>query len=346
MSNAEYSLLFILLNLAFIVFIAIGEFRYRKNSVSSLSIKESFDHLPTGLCFSRENGTVQLVNHKMSELGYILTGEEIQNANIFWEALLNGSVLPEVQKIPNRKQPEYRLPDGTVYSFAREKVEDVFQIIATDITSLNKFANRLQTNNEELEEMNARLRMYGDTVDETTRARERLETKIRIHSELGQALLATRHCLNQSDADFQHVINAWKRNIAVLRAKAEPSQGTDLLKSLIEIAESAGITVEISGSFPENDVIGDLITSAATEALTNAVRHAGASILFVEILELEDYYYACYTNDGIQPTTEIRVGGGLGSLRSKIERFGGEMDIISSPRFILKVKIPKEVNRF
>ena len=80
LENAEYSLMYILANLAFLVFLSIGEIRYRKNSVSSLSIKESFDHLPTGLCFSKANGTVQLVNHKMNELGYILTGEEIQNA--------------------------------------------------------------------------------------------------------------------------------------------------------------------------------------------------------------------------------------------------------------------------
>ena len=149
LENAEYSLMFILANLAFLVFLGVGEIRYRKNSVSSLSIKESFDHLPTGLCFSKANGTIQLVNHKMNELGYILTGEEIQNANKFWKALVNGDVLPDVHRISDSKQPEYRLSDGTVYTFRREKVENVFQITATDTTSLHKLTNRLRMNNED-----------------------------------------------------------------------------------------------------------------------------------------------------------------------------------------------------
>ncbi len=346
LENAEFTLIFIILNFVFLVFLAAGEIRYRKNSVSSLSIKESFDHLPTGLCFSKANGTVQLLNHKMNELGYIMTGKEILNANTFWKALVNGDVLPGIQKISEDSQPVYRFPDGTVYTFKREKTEKVFQLTATDTTSLHRLANRLQTNNEELEEMNARLRHYGETVDETTRARERLETKMRIHSELGQALLATRHCLNQTDADFQPVINAWKRNIAVLRTEAEPSQNTDLLQSLIDIAESAGVTVEISGEFPMNDVIGSILTSAATEALTNAVIHADAKTLFVEFYETDDGYCARYTNDGNQPSTEIHEGGGLGTLRSKIERLGGNMVIQSVPQFVMTVQMPKEVKLF
>lgn len=346
LENAEYSLLFVVCNLAFLAYLCIREIRYRKNNVSTLSIKESFDHLPTGLCFSKANGTVQLVNHKMDELGYILTGEEIQNANTFWKALLKGEVLPGVQRVSDEAQPEYRLPDGTVYTFKRVRVENVFQITATDTTSLHKLANRLRTNNEELEEMNERLRCYGETVDETTRARERLETKIRIHSELGQALLATRHAISQPNADYRPIINTWKRNIAVLRTQTEPAQSTDLLNSLLYIAKTSGIEVEIIGEFPEKETISELITSAATEALTNAVRHADAKTLRIELTETENYCCARYTNDGTPPTEEIREGGGLGSLRSKIERFGGNMEIQSLPQFEMTVTLPKEVNLF
>ncbi|MEE1012221.1 MAG: hypothetical protein U0L11_09360, partial [Acutalibacteraceae bacterium] len=192
----------------------------------------------------------------------------------------------------------------------------------------------------------ARLRHYGETVDETTRARERLETKIRIHSELGQALLATRHTLSLPDADYQPIISTWNRNIAVLRAEAEPSQSSGLLNTLIDIAESAGVTVEISGEFPMNDMTGSILTSAATEALTNAVIHADAKTLFVEFYETDDGYCARYTNDGNQPTTEIHEGGGLGSLRSKIERLGGNMEIQSVPQFVMTVQMPKEVKLF
>lgn len=346
LENAEYPMLFVVLNCVFLATIIVGEFRYRKNSVSSRSVKESFDHLPTGLCFSKANGTVQLLNHKMNELGHIMTGEEIQNANMFWKAIINANVLPGVQLLIKGKEPVYRLDDGTVYTFKRERLENVFQITATDTTSFHKLTSRLQTNNEALEEMNARLRIYGETVDETTRERERLETKIRIHSELGQTLLATRHCLHQTDADLQHIINTWKRNIAVLRAETEPSQSTDLLQSLIDIADSAGVAVEIKGVFPTDNTVAGILTSATTEALTNAVIHADATTLFVEISETQDAYSVRYTNNGTAPAEEICEGGGLTSLRNKIERFGGNMEIESLPQFVMTVQMPKEVKLF
>ena len=118
------------------------------------------------------------------------------------------------------------------------------------------------------------------------------------------------------------------------------------MQSLIEIAEFAGVQVEIKGTMPCDNIIAELLTSAATEALTNAVRHAEATTLFVEISEFDEYYCATYSNDGNAPTDEIREGGGLGSLRKKIERFEGEMEIQSSPQFLLTVKLPKEVNRY
>ena len=210
LENSEFTLAFIIIDFAFLLFVGVGEYKYRKNTVTTNSIKESFDNLPTGLCFSKSNGTLQLVNHKMNQLSYLITGEELQNANLFWRVLRNGQTMPEVHRISEGDNPEFRLKDGTVYAFAREKVEHIFQITATDITNLHKLTNRLRDNIDELEEMNERLRVYGESVDETTRARERLETKIRIHSELGQALLATRHSLTLPDADYKPVINAWK----------------------------------------------------------------------------------------------------------------------------------------
>lgn len=343
MENSVFIVPFAFANLVFIILIGIGEYTYRKNSVSTLSIKEGFDHLPTGLCFADENGTVQLANHKINELSYVLTGEELQNANIFWDVVSHGKLLAGVQRLENVKQPVIMLEDGTVYSFSRERVENVFQITASDVTGLYRLTNRLQDKNDELEEMNIRLRKYGETVDETTRARERLETKMRIHSELGQALLATHHYLRLPDSDLQPVLNSWKRNIFVLRAGAEPQSDSDPLRTLINLAEAAGVSFVQKGSLPPQTEISNRFVMAATEALTNAVRHADAKTLYMEISESDDFYIASFANDGNKPSGEICEGGGLSSLRKKTERSGGEMEILYSPGFVLKIKLPKEV---
>ena len=124
-----------LVNIIFLAWILFKDYKTRKNSISPSSVKESFDNLPTGLCFSKPNGTVQLVNHKMNELSYLITGEELQNANSFWRVLRNGKTMPEVHRVSEGDNPEFRLKDGTVYTFAREKIEHIFQITATDTTS-------------------------------------------------------------------------------------------------------------------------------------------------------------------------------------------------------------------
>ena len=141
-------------------------------------------------------------------------------------------------------------------------------------------------------------------------------------------------------------LNTWKRNFAVLRTQTDPTQGKGLLESLIDIACSAGIDVVTKGKFPQSEAVASLMTSAATEALTNAVRHADACVLTVVFSETENYYCASYTNDGTPPAEEIREGGGLGSLRSKTERLGGTMEIQSLPQFKMTIELPKEGDMF
>ncbi|MEE0982049.1 MAG: hypothetical protein U0K91_10210, partial [Acutalibacteraceae bacterium] len=80
------------INTAFLCWMAVSFNRERKNSILPSSVKEGFDNLPTGLCFSRKNGMVQLVNHQMNTLSYLLTGSDIQNAESFWHLVSVGQL--------------------------------------------------------------------------------------------------------------------------------------------------------------------------------------------------------------------------------------------------------------
>ena len=50
------------------------------------SVKEAFDHLPSGVCFFNQNGTLTLCNHKMYQVFFDLTGKDLQS-------------LPELQEL-------------------------------------------------------------------------------------------------------------------------------------------------------------------------------------------------------------------------------------------------------
>ncbi len=329
-------------NIIYLVCILLDEYKIRKNTISPLSVKESFDNLPTGLCFAKSNGMVQLVNYQMNELSYIILGDDLQNANIFWEKVCNGKLNNNISRFVTGDKPELRLPDGSVWTFSKEDLGVTTQIIATNMTNYYRLTNTLKHKNEELELMSHRLRKYGENVDEYTRSKERLETKVRIHNEIGQALLTTRRTLNSDESDFKAVLDLWNRNISALRMESEPQNNVDYLGELIKAAKSAHVEVIIDGQFPEDNDIKQMIVAAATEALTNAIRHADAEKLFIEIDSTKKYYIACISNDGKIPDAPITEGGGLGSLRRRIEKNGGIMSVSWEPEFRLIIKIPKK----
>ena len=321
----------------------IKEHHRRKNAITASAIKESLDHLHTGLCFSYPNGLVLLTNHRMNVLSHTLFGLPLQNANLFWKALCTQSPSDGVTRIKDGDLPEFLLNDGSIWAFKWEKLKGINQITAADITQQHLMVEELQDRNRMLEEMNAHIRSYGSKVDEYVTARERLETRVNLHGFLGQALLMTRHHLRYQAGDPQKIIDIWQRNIDVLRMEADPPRKADTLTSLQNAAAAIGMQVHIQGTSIEDIQLQKLIALTGAEALTNAVRHAGAKQLWIDIEENADEYIIRYTNDGSTPPYPVVEGGGLGTARRKIEAAGGRMLIESSPRFMLTIIFEKEV---
>lgn len=335
----------ILLLLAVIVVlltIVIQERKFEQNSITRSSVKESLDWLNTGLCFAYKNGMVMLINHRMNNLSHTIFGRDLQNANAFWENLKGGETQAGVMRLSMGANPSFRLPDQTVWTFAREVIEGITQLTAAETTKLNKLTEELKEKNAELSVMNYRLRKYGENVDELTREKERLETKARIHRELGQALLLTRRYLQGESDNTQELLNVLNRTIAMLRLESESPKNDEPLDMLMKAAHSVGIEICITGQMPEQEDANRLFFEAATEALTNAVRHADAKKLCIAFSEDDSSYSVCFMNDGKQPQNKIVEGGGLGSLRQKTEQIGGTMEVLYQPEFVLKLIVLKK----
>jgi len=330
--------------LAFLIIMIAREVKRQKMSIGPTSIKESLDRLGSGLCFSYPNGLVVLTNHKMNLLSDAIFQKPVQNARLFWDALESGEAAGGVMRLSGGDQPAFKLQDGTVYSFKREKTGGFYEITAADVTRQHALVNELQERNIELEKRNARIMEYGSSVDEYVSARERLETRVNIHGFLGQALLMTQSRLSGGETDLTNLLDIWQRNIEVLKMQSEPDKPADSFKSLTSAANAIGITVSICGKTPESTSVQKLLAAIGAEALTNAVRHAGAKRLEIHLSETDTDFIAVYTNDGLPPSSPIAEGGGLTSARRKVESAGGEMTVAHAPRFTLTVSIRKEVN--
>ena len=329
----------------FLISLVLHERQLSKTTLSRSAVKESIDHLPTGLCFYAANGRILLVNHRMNQLCHVILGRDLQNAALVWDDLCGGNIQPDIVPLSMGGQPSFRLPDGTAWSFSRTQLSDMLQITATDITQLHDLAQELEQKNITLEELYQRLKDYETDLEVLTRTRERLEAKIGIHSELGQTLLATRSYLLDNNENKVIPVEAWKRSIALLQQNIVENSEQFTLQTLIQTATAFGISVEVTGQMPEQSAVEKLFLEAATEALTNAVRHADAKALHIFLTETDTDYQICFRNDGKIPENAITEGGGLGSLRRKVETAGGIMQIGCQPEYSLTITMPKGGNK-
>lgn len=312
------------------------EWHYRENTIDRSSIKEGVDQISSGLCFYIKGGRVILANSRMNALCHAIAGHALQDAEAFWKTLSGGEVQPGVNRLAFGLYPCFRLSDGTVWSFAREELEGFIQLTAADTTQQQALTDELRDKNLELAALNLRLRKHGENVDELARSRERLETKVRIHGELGQALLAARRYL-LDETTQEPPVDIWRRNIAMLRKEMESRKTEDPMQILRKAADSAGVQLNILGQMPEDSEYRQVFLWAASESLTNAVFHASARTLNVSLTENDNGWSMRFTNDGTRPTKPITEGGGLSSLRRKLESMGASMDVESFPEFALIV---------
>lgn len=220
---------------AFLAWSAIREVRLRRTTLTRSAIKESIDHLTTGLCFYAENGRVMLVNHRMNQLCHTMLGRDLQNAALMWQELSGGTVQPGITRLTMGSRPSFRLPDDTVWTFSREALRGIFQITAADTTRLHALTEELKQKNIALAALHQRLKEYVENVEELTRSKERLETKAKLHSDLGKALLTTRSYLRGGKDEKPAPLDIWKRNIAMLHLEARKGRGIPPFKCLFRL---------------------------------------------------------------------------------------------------------------
>lgn len=323
--------------------------KYQENIITENSIKESTDDLPMGLCFSKKDGLTLLVNRKMYMLSIVIMGTALQNARQFWEKISTGELPEGVRRVKDGEEPILLLPNGSVWTFSKTYLkvdrEEVVQLLAVDTTDLYNLRFELEKKNASLKEMNKRLQEYGENVTELIREEEILATKEKIHADMGSALLATRYYLNNPKGKEQaeSLIKSWNYNISMLYNEVTQETKEDVFQHLNEAAAAVGVTIEVNGTIPKNNVKAErLIVAAGRECLTNTVRHGAGDKVIIWIQENQLYYHVEYTNNGTVPEEGVREGGGLMGLRRRVEDMGGKMQVVSSPQFVLMINIPKE----
>ncbi len=342
------------------------------------SVKEAADKLTGGLVFFSENGLIVLCNTKMQELFLQMTGHDLQMQGELEEALKRSflawgksaqglSVQEQMvrehslirqssQRQPAAKSLEEdvsiaRLPDGSVWKFERTEVhiaphQIYTQYIASDVTQLYELRETIARDNEKMQEMIRQIHSITKNVAEITRQEEILTAKMRVHNKMGNCMLAIRQYLlsdqKHDPEEKQQLVRLWEENLKELQGEVGACDTPDAYEMVMRIAADLGLEVVLHGSMPENQKTAYLLVTALRECVTNALNHADARRLDMTISMTGSDVMAAFTNDGTKPEGEIREGGGLSSLRSKIEASGGTMEVTGEPVFMVQVKLPAE----
>ncbi len=326
------------------------EWEEEKQRLSARSIKESFDNLPAGICFFNSDGLLVLCNSQMLRLSFELSGRDLQTISELRSALAapqNALYLPgsgEGSRSDGHRQ--YRFSDGSVWDFSEAEVtadgREFREFVATDITRLFDLQADLSRRNQELESMIAQVQRVSANQQEITRQQEILTAKMRVHNKMGNCLLAARQYIMQGmpQERKQDMLDLWTDSLEDLGEEISAQDEKTALEEIIRIAESIGVEVSFRGEMPADDAEAGILETALRETVTNALHHAGATRLDMTVKNENGTVTAVFTNNGRTPEGEIREGGGLGSLRERVERSGGKLEIQSTPEFVLKVTLP------
>ncbi len=329
--------LFLLLIMEFVYF-----FFWRKKNLSPLSIKESFDTLPMGICFYEDNGLIRLSNTEMDGASFLLDKEALLNGSTFYERLEKKEI-PDVTYLSISPQEVILQKDEKVLSFRHylHQIEKktIHEIDESDITKTYELTKELEKKTKELQRSQKRLLSYEKNAKELITERKILETKIHVHGNLGKLLLITKEKMKQSlsHSEKEELLLLWEKGIDDFLTN-EKEEKKDGLQVLEETARRIGIEIIFQGERFEKDSQEEkILLQAIHESLTNAVKHAQAKTLFVTLKKENLHDIIEIRNDGILPKKEILEGGGLSSLRKLVEENLGKMEIVSKDTFLLRI---------
>ena len=213
-----------------------------------------------------------------------------------------------------------------------------------------------------------------EIMDTLTDAQEQEKKRIaeRLHDEVGAMLSIAKLNINTlkenvfaADSDAENKLNVTKnlmndisdtvRNIShnlmpiALEKYGFKTAILDLLKS-IKAANSLNVEYLIEGlektkSWPQNFVLSTY--RIIQEVLNNAIKHSGATHLFVQIIELENTI-TIYIEDngkGIEPENLYKDGAGMKLLKTNVDYLSGKLEINGKPNegtfALIELPVPK-----
>ena len=309
--------------------------RSRKRAKPLLS---GLDRMSVGICFYNDNGRPVLINEKMKTIMAAAFKEGVRPDNIRSSKLKDGC-----SAVSDGDRTFLILPDKTVWDIRRGKIKLGKKIYdectCYEVTELYGKRLELQRRNAHLSAVNEKIREYSKNLDSMIREKELLDAKIKIHDDVGRALLSLRAYLDRQEKDRDQLVDLWHVTVSVLRRETAPDRSANRMEALRQAAEAVGVTLHFDGEIPDNAGASEITATAVRECLTNTVKHAGGENLYISTYDDGFEYMIKIKNDGKPPDKPIVETGGLRTLRKAVIRRGGSMETEWKNGFSLTIRL-------
>ena len=252
-----------------------------------------------------------------------------------------------------------RLPDFTPTAAVLQAILYIGYSSFTFVTGL--VAKQQAQARDEQRRLNAELRATRVLLAESSRLSERLRISRELHDLLGHHLTAlslnlevashltegkAQDHVKQSHTLAKLLLTDVREAVSEMREE----RGVDLVAAIRTLIEGVP-ALEVSLDVPERMQVEDperaqVLLRCAQEIITNTVRHASASHLWLKLEQDPDQIRLQARDDG-RGCAVATPGNGLRGMRERLAAYGGRVDIITAPDqgFALNVQLPLEMSR-
>ena len=138
------------------------------------------------------------------------------------------------------------------------------------------------------------------------------------------------------------LLSGWEEAICGMTNVPKQNRDVSPEAELQKVAALVGCQIIFIGEQPKEKNALLLMYSAIREALTNAVRHAGANRLTVDIQREKQWYHVQISSNGRPADGEITESGGLKSLRRSLEAQGAKLSYLYQNGVVLVIDLPAQ----
>lgn len=308
-------------------------------------IYDAIHALPYGVLVYEMDKKVHLINHIMIDLGAEIQGGLFSNPKTLWHDIINHPNILDSLVSKTDDEPLIRIKNKVWRFYKLEHIKDdieYVEIYALDTTLQYQTLLDIEKDTIALKNQRQSLKLLIKNLFETHKQEEVLNYKIKIHNNLGEAILQSKTVI-QENKPVENQLEKWELLLNSLNNSFSDhgdKSNYEALRDLIQAGKDIGCRLHIKGNYPYDKTYAYTFYEIIREAMINAKKHADAKNVYVTIERPDHTTKMMIYNDGSLLDTTLDLKGGLKQMKEEVEKNWGTIDFYPQENFTILIRFP------